>query len=238
MVSLSNLVNNLSEEFHRIKCKFGHDDKKCETCRIKYKYCDCFVEYTNFKDHLIEYKCLCCSKDYQHKFDEKLKERFFNICKFSNHNNNIILLLRKGVYPYEYMDDWEKFNETLLPEKVYFYSHLNMKDITDADYVHGKRICKDFEIKIFGEYYDLYVQGNTLLLVDVFENFRNMRIKIFELDPTKFLAAPGLAWQAALKKTKVKLDLLTDIDILMVEKDIRVGICHSFYQYAKANKKT
>ena len=219
MVSLSNLVNNLSEEFHRIKCKFGHDNKKCETCRTKYKYCDCFVEYTNFKDDLIEYKCLCCNKNCQHKFDEKLKERFFKTCKFSNHDNNIILLLRKGVYLYEYMDDWEKCNETLLPEKVNFYSHLNMKDITDADYVHAKRICKDFEIKIFGEYYDLYVQGYTSLLVDVFENFRNMHIKILELDPTKFLAAPGLAWQAALKKTKVKLDLSTDIDISMVEKD-------------------
>ena len=67
--SLSNLVNNLSEEIHKIKCKHGHDDKKCETCRIKYKYCNCFLEYTNFKDELIEYKCLCCNKSYQHKFD-------------------------------------------------------------------------------------------------------------------------------------------------------------------------
>ena len=65
--SLSNLVNNLSEGIHRIKCKFGHDDKKCETCGIKYKYCDCFLEYTNFKHDLIEHKCLCCNKNHQHK---------------------------------------------------------------------------------------------------------------------------------------------------------------------------
>ena len=71
--SLSNLVNNLSQGIHRIKCKFGHDDKKCKTCGIKYKYCDCFLEYTNFKDALIEYKCLCCNKNHQHKLDEKLK---------------------------------------------------------------------------------------------------------------------------------------------------------------------
>ena len=63
--SLSNLVNNLSAEIHRIKCKFGHDDKKCKTCGIKCKYCDCFLEYTNFKDDLIEYKCLCCNKSSQ-----------------------------------------------------------------------------------------------------------------------------------------------------------------------------
>ena len=76
--SLSNLVNNLSEGTHRIKCKYGHDDKKCETCGIKYKYCYCFLLYTNFEDDLIEYKCLCCNKNYQHKFNKKLRERFFN----------------------------------------------------------------------------------------------------------------------------------------------------------------
>ena len=71
--SLSNLVNNLSEGIHKIKCKSGHTDKKRETCGIKYKYWDCFLEYTNFKNDLIEYKCLCSNKNYQHKFDEKLK---------------------------------------------------------------------------------------------------------------------------------------------------------------------
>ena len=104
--SLSNLLNNLSEGIHRIKWKYRCDYKKCETCGIKYKYCDCFLEYKNFIHGLIEYKCLCYNKNYQHKFDEKLKERFFNTYTFSNHDNNkFILLLRKGIYPYEYMDD-------------------------------------------------------------------------------------------------------------------------------------
>ena len=89
--------------------------------------------------------------------------------------------MQKGVYPYEYMDDWEKFNETSLPEKEGFYSHLNMEDTTDTDYAHAKKVCKDFEIKNLGEYHDLYVQSNTLLLADVFENFRNMRLKIYKL---------------------------------------------------------
>ena len=88
-----------------------------------------------------------CNKSYQRKFDEKLKERFFNTYKFSNHGNNqFILLLLKGVHPYEYIDDWGKFNETSLPEKEDFYSHLSMEDITDADYAHAKRVYKDFEI--------------------------------------------------------------------------------------------
>ena len=85
-------------------------------CGIKCKYCDCFLEYKNFKDDLIQYNCLYCNK-----FPVKLKERFFNTCKFSNSDNNkFILLLRKGVYSYEYMDDWEKFNETLLSEEEEF----------------------------------------------------------------------------------------------------------------------
>ena len=90
--SLPNLVNNLSDGIHRIKCKYGQNDEKCETYRIKYKYCDCFLDYPNSKDELIEYKCLCCSKSYQRKFDVKLKERFFNAYKFSNHDSNYFIL--------------------------------------------------------------------------------------------------------------------------------------------------
>ena len=111
-------------------------------------------------------------------------------------------------------------------KKEDFYSHLNIEDISDADYAHAKGVCKGFEIKNLGEYHDWYGQSDTLLLADEFENFRNMCIKIYEIDSAKFLSAPGLAWQAALKKTKVKLDLLTDMDmLLMVEKVIRGGIC-------------
>ena len=91
------------------------------------------------------------------------------------------------------MDGWEKFSKTSLPEKEDFYSHLNMKDITDADYAHTKRVCKEFEIKNLGEYHDLHVQSDTLLLAVVFENFRNMCLKIYKLDLAKFLSAPKLA---------------------------------------------
>ena len=147
--SLSNLVKNLSGGIHKIKCKYGHDDKKRETCGIKYKYCDCFLEYTNFKDDLIECKCLCCHKNYQQKFDEKLKEQSSSTYIFSNHDNNkFISLLRKGVYPYEYMDDWEKLNETPLPEEEDLLYSLKYEYITSAGYVHTKRVCKDFKIRL------------------------------------------------------------------------------------------
>ena len=117
------------------------------------------------------------------------------------------MLPRKSVYPYEHMDEWEKFNETTLPEKEEFCSNLNLEDITDADYVHAKRVCKDFEIKNLGEYHDLYLKIDTLLLADIFENFRKMCLKIYHLDLVKFLLAPGLVWQAVLKKaSKIRIN--------------------------------
>ena len=97
---------------------------------------------------------------------------------------------------------------------------------------------KELKLKNLGDYHDLYVQSDTLLLADVFENFRNKCIEIYELDPAHLLSAPGLTWQACLKKTRVKLELLTDIDMLLiVEKGIRGRICHSIRRYTKANNK-
>ena len=87
-------------------------------------------------------------------------------------------MLQKGVYPYEYMDDWEKFKEASLPKKEDFYSHLNMEGITDVDYAHPKRVCKDFKIKNLGEYHDLYLQSDALLLADVFENLKYVSCSI------------------------------------------------------------
>ena len=109
------------------------------------------------------------------------------------------MLLRKDVYPYEYMDNWERFDETL-PNKESFYSNLNMENIDDIDYRHGNNLFKKCKVKNLGEYHDLYVQSDTLLLAEVFENFRNTCIKVYELDPAHFLSLPGLAWQACLKK--------------------------------------
>ena len=147
-------------------------------------------------------------------------------------------MLRKGVYPYKYMDNWERFKETSLPNKESFYSNLNMENIEDIDYRHGNNVLKIFKLKNLGEYHDLYVQSDTLLLADIFENFRNKCLEVHELDPAHFLSLPGLAWQACLKKTNVELELLTDYDmLLMVEEGIRGGICHSIHRYAKANNK-
>ena len=123
--------------------------KNSHTCGTKYTDCECCFEYIRVKDDFIVYKYLCCNKNYQKRFDKSLRNLFSKTCKFSN--NDIIksiLLLRKRVYPFEYLHDWEKLNETLLPEKGDIFSSLNMKDITDADYTYTKRISKNFETKI------------------------------------------------------------------------------------------
>ena len=152
--------------------------------------------------------------------------------------NKFILLLRKGVYPYEDMDSWGKFDETTLTPKEAFYSNLNLEDISDEDYAHAQKVWDVFEIKNCGQYHDLYVQSDTLLLADVFENFRNNCLKIYELDPISFVSAPRLVWQACLRKTGVKLELITDYDmLLMIEKGIRGGISQATHRYAKANIK-
>ena len=110
-----------------------------------------------------------------------------------------------------------------------------MEDIDEIDYRHGNNVFKSFRLENLG---DLYVKSDTLLLADVFENFRNMCLKEYELDPAHFVSLPGLARQACLKKTNIELELLTDYDmLLMVEKGIRGGICHSIQRYAKANNK-
>ena len=102
-----------------------------------------------------------------------------------------------------------------------------MEDINDIDYRHGNDVFKRFKLENLRDYHDLYVQSDTLLLADVFENFRDMCVKEYEIDPAHFLSLPGLAWKVCLKKTKIELELLTDFDmLLMVEEGIRGGICH------------
>ena len=159
------------------------------------------LDYMITKDEKLIFRCFTCEKNYEKDFNKELIKRFPNTYNFCDNDlNKFILLLRKGVYPYEYMDNLERFNETSLPDKESFYSSLNMENIDDIDYRHSNNVFKKFKLKNLGEYHDLYVQSDTLLLTDVFENFRNMCIKMYELDPGHFLSLPELAWQVCLKK--------------------------------------
>ena len=104
------------------------------------------------------FKCFQCNSWYKKQFKHDFISKFENAYEFCNKDiSKFILLLRKGIYPYEYMDSWERFDETLLPDKETFYSSLNMEDITDIVYRHANRVFKKFKLKNVGEYHDLYV---------------------------------------------------------------------------------
>ena len=165
--SLSSLVDNLSEKLH--------SDKR--------KDCKSELHYTSVK---VIFQCLECKKNYKKDFNKELIKRLPNTTEFCNADTNkFILLLRKGVYPCEYVDSWEIFNETLLSYNKSFHSELNLEDITDKNYVHAQKVYKN----------NLRSLSEKLLLVDVFENFRNKFFDTYELDPAHFLSAPRLVMQ-------------------------------------------
>ena len=141
------------------------------------------------------------------------------------------LLIRKGIYPYEYMDSWDKFNETKLPRKEKFYSNLYMSGVGDIEYDHDCNVWRKCGIRNMGEYHDLYLKTDTILLANVFESFRNVCMENYGLDPAHFYTAPRLAWKACLKKTEIRLELLLDPDmLLMFERGIRGGITQSVHR--------
>ena len=161
----------------------------------------------------------------------------FEIMKqFEEDDERRALVLRKGVYPYEYMDSFERFNETSLPLKEAFYSKQTDLHISDEDYEHAKKVWKAYECEMLGEYHDLYLATDTVLLADVFENFRKTCLKHYGLDPAHYYTSPELSWDALLKHTGINLELLTDCNMyLFIEKGMRGGISTEMQRYAKAN---
>ena len=152
--------------------------------------------------------------------------------------DNIELLTRKGVYPYDYVSSLEKLSETQLPTKEKFYSRLNDEDISDEDYQHAQNVWNTFGCQSIRDYHDLYLKTDVLLLADVFENFRKTCLKHYKLDPAYYYTSPGLAWDACLKETGQELELLCDYDMLMMfERGIRGGMTHIAKRYSEANNK-
>ena len=162
---------------------------------------------------------------------------FGNTSKFYN-NEQMQLLKRKGVYPYEWLDSIDKLKETQLPSKEAFYSKMSGEGISDEDYEHAKLVWRTFNMETMRDYHNLYNQSDVLLLADVFENFRKVCQEHYELDPCWYYTAPGLAWDACLKLTKQKLELLSDPDMLLfVEQGIRGGTSVISTRHGQANNK-
>ena len=146
------------------------------------------------------------------------------------------LLTRKGIYPYEYVSSWDRFEEVQLPPIEAFYSNLNMSNVSEDDYEHVQYVWKEFGIRNLGDYQDLYLRTDVILPANVFEAFRGTCLDHYKLDPAHFYKSPGLAWKACLRKTRVRLELLTDPDMLLMFKSrIKGGITQAVHCYASAN---
>ena len=212
--SLDKLVSNM----------LGVNPQKCSKCDGK-------LEVEKFTSSL-ELICICndCNETSTQIID---KTKLIHTTDYSP--DKAYLLARKGVYPYDYMDSWERFDETL-PAKEEFFSQLYEEGISEKDYTHAKHIWSAFNCKNMGEYHDLYLCTDVLLLADVFENFRNLCLNQYKLDPCQYFTAPGLFWDAMLKVTDIELELLTDIDQhLFIENNIRGGIAMISNRYSQAN---
>ena len=163
------------------------------------------------------------------------KESFKNLKEFYE-GDKLNLLLRKGVFPYDWFDSFNRLSADHLPPKEAFHSVLNDSEISEEDYLHAQNVWETFKMKTMRDYHDLYLKSDVLLLSDVFENFRDVCLDNYRLDPIFYYTAPGLAWDACLKITKVRLELLTDYDMLMmIEKGIRGGVSMISTRYGKAN---
>jgi hypothetical protein len=153
---------------------------------------------------------------------------------------NLSLLIKKGIYPYEYMDSLYRFEETSLPTQEKFYSNLSQKSVDDEEYLHAQNVWKTFGCKNIGDYHDLYLKTDVLLLADVFENFISLCLREYKLDPTHYVSLPSFSLDAGLKFTGVKLELYYEGQedmYAMMEKGIRGGISVISHRYAEANNK-
>ena len=224
--SLDKLVTNIT------KCG------KCNTCKPD----KCMKLNINNKNKTSQHKTsLPCNECKNCKnIDEDCINPKYDKLKYTSKmfkDKKLDLMARKGVYPYDYMDSFEKFNSPL-PKKEEFFSILNNKHISNEDYEHDKNVWNTFSLKNMGEYHDLYLKSDILLLADVFENFRKTCLQYYKLDPCHYFTSPGLSWDAMLKMTDIKLELMTDIDMFQfIEKGLRGGISYIANRYGKANNK-
>ena len=193
----------------------GVSGMSCNKCKES-------CEFTHVDEYYVAHgKCRNCYSGYSKR--QLSVNSNFDSLRVSHNDEQFRLLLRKGVHPYEYMSSWDKFDETKVPSKEAFHSKLNMSDISMYDYEHAQKVWKEFKLKNLGEYDDLYLKTDVLLLSNVFETFRNDCMNIYKPDPAHFYTSPGLFWQASLKFTGVKLELLTDPDmLLMLDRGIKV----------------
>ena len=230
----------IMQEIGAIVEKNTYTNKKGEKCQINFNAIPNNMEkYTAFMlgNHLTFIDSFQFMSSSLEKLVGNLPKESFKYTSEVFKGNNLDMMIRKGVYPYDYMDSFDKFNEQL-PPKEEFYNILNNEHISNEDYKHAQKVWKTLKCKTMGDYHDLYLQSDILLLADVFENFRKTCLEYYKLDPCHYFTSPGLSWDAMLKMTDIKLELMTDIDMFQfIEKGLRGGISYIANRYGKANNK-
>lgn len=200
-----------------------------------------YISYTVHVNGGIELRFLDSLKFMSSSLDALAKNlnpsQFTHMSKFYS-GEKLNLLIKKGIYPYDYMDSLEKYNVTSLPNRGDFYNKLIRTHISKQDYAHAGTVWNTFNMKNMKDYTLLYNQSDVLLLADIMENFRDLCMQTYKLDPAWFFTAPGLAWSAMLKTTGVQLELLTDYNmILMIGNGIRGGLSQCSNRHALANNR-
>lgn len=214
-----NLIPKNKEKFISFTKIFPIDTQKA----AQLKFIDSFNFLSSSLDHLSK---TLNPKDFKHLRTFFKEDNLFSLC------------LRKGVYCYDYVDSWEKYEETQLPDRSNFFNKLTSESITNEDYNHALKVWEKFGIKNLGEYTELYLKCDVLLLCDIFEKFRSMSLNHYGLDPCHYVSSPSLSWDAMLLLTNIELDLISDIQIYqMIENGIRGGLAQCSLRYAKANNK-
>lgn len=228
----------MNSSLDKLACNLaGLNDMRCKESQCENKemvFLDIDIKY------VAHFKCKKCGRKEKRMLNKKeIQKKFRNTYNhYINNDKHFRLLLRKGVYPYEWLDSLERLNETQLPSKDAFYSNLSGEGISDEDYMHAQNVWSTFNMKTMRDYHNLYNKTDVLLLADVFENFRKVCKENYDLDPCWYYTAPGLAWDACLKLTKSKLELLTDPDmLLMFEKGVRGGVSMISNRHGQANNK-
>ena len=231
----------IMQQIGEIAKKHAHKNKRGEECHMNINCIPNNMEkYLAFMlgNHLVfldSFQFMSSSLD---NLIKNLPDEAFKYTKQEFKKEQFNLMKQKGIYPYDHMDSFDRFNETKLPVQQDFYSILNNEHISDEQYKHAQNVWDTFNLKTMGDYHDLYLKSDILLLADVFENFRKTCLQYYKLDPCHYFTSPGLSWDAMLKMTDIKLELMVDIDMFQfIEKGMRGGISYIANRYGKANNK-
>ena len=231
----------IMQQIGEIAKKHAYKNKRGEECHMNINCIPNNMEkYLAFMlgNHLVFLDSLQFMNSSLDNLIKNLPDEAFKYTKQEFEKEQFNLMKQKGIYPYDHMDSFDRFNETKLPVQQDFYSILNNEHISDKQYKHAQNVWNTFNLKTMGDYHDLYLKSDILLLADVFENFRKTCLQYYKLDPRHYFTSPGLSWDAMLKMTDIKLELMVDINMFQfIEKGMRGGISYIANRYGKANNK-